>query len=141
MGIKSTFKMDKLAALIKKYGPFCDVVIERLNYKLEYIENLIELEVIARNIEHSNFNVYENILIKFNKIKEFKFYESMGSTNHITVLDCNILRINGLYVFDFIPWGENLTDLDDIRKSNFYIICEDFEFTSSPVVRAVPNED
>ncbi|AYQ32281.1 hypothetical protein [Runella sp. SP2] len=133
--------MDKTVLFKKKYGSFCDVVIERLNYKLEYIENFMELEVIARNIEYSNFNVYENILIKFNKIKKFKFYESMGATNHITVLDCNILKISGLYVFDFIPWGENLTDLDEIRKSNFYIICEDFEFTSSPVVRGVPSKD
>jgi len=120
--------MDNLAALIKRYGDFCDSTIESLSYKLHYIDRVITMTTLTRNIEFTDKNVYEIVTLKFTKIKEFKFYEEEGSINHIVVLGGDFLKIQNRYIFDFIPWGEHLTTLEDIRKSNYYIICEEFEF-------------
>ncbi|RDB06169.1 hypothetical protein [Runella aurantiaca] len=120
--------MEKLTILKNRYGDFCDSIIECLSYKLHYNNRIIEMTTLTRNIEFTDKNVYEIVKFRFTKIKEFKFYEEKGSVNYVVVLGGNFLKIENTYIFDFIPWGENLTTLGDIRKSDFYIICEEFDF-------------
>ncbi len=120
--------MEKLELLIRQYAKFDDAIIEKIIYNLHYREPVMEIYIITRNLTNDR---YDKVILFLINIEELKFVEPPA--NYKCVGDCNFFRKEGKYVFDFTPWTDSTTDLEEIRKSKFYAICNDFFFEFEPL--------
>ena len=115
--------MDKINSFLAAFFKLEDSVIRNFNYNL--VDNKIDLIIEAKD----TYNKWKVLSITFKRIKEIKFTEV--STSNSVIYNSVYDYIDKLgYVFDLSPYDTESKCLEDYRKSEFYIICEDFEFTT-----------
>lgn len=120
--------MEKMELLISQYAKFDDAIIEKIIYNFHYREPNMEIYTITRNVTNDR---YDKVVLFLMNVKEVRFIEP--PSNYKCVGDCNFFRKEGKYVFDFTPWSDSTTDLEETRNSKFYVICNDFSFEFEPL--------
>lgn len=125
-------KTENIEELIKNYGDFTDAKISKIVFEqIEYRTDII-LHLSSRLLSISNVQ-YDSIILKLNDAEEIKFIQKFQGEN-FNPWAGNILRFEDKYIFDFSPFDENLKTVEEIKKSNFYIICKSFLLESVPKV-------
>lgn len=116
--------MDNLIEFKKKYGKLSDAVIISVMYHLEF-PSVISLEVQCRNQE--NNDAWELIQLSLKNVQELIFKEV--KTSNQVIYEAIIEPFGGNYVFDFSPYSQESSTLEDFRRSNFVVHCTSFELS------------
>ena len=125
-------KTDNLEELMKHYGDFTDATISKIIF--DQAENgLTTVLYLSSRLISIDKIQYDNIVLQLFDIEEIKFVQPFQSTNFRPWAG-NFLKFSDKYIFDFCPVAENLTSIEEIVASNFYVICKSFLLESIPVV-------
>lgn len=114
-----------ISKILNDYKTFSDSVINKIEFydKKNASGELIELSKIHLFSYNWNINKFENIILTFENIKEFRFikHRKMSST---VITDALLKYENGEIIFDFFPnqYSDSLLEIDP--HSDFLIRCE-----------------
>lgn len=65
-----------------------------------------------------------NGIFQLEGIKEFHCFQKLNTSSQILSAGIIIKRIDSLTYFDLNPYGDDIRNLDDIRKSDMYFVAE-----------------
>ncbi|WP_066440682.1 hypothetical protein [Chryseobacterium sp. CCH4-E10] len=114
-----------ISKILNDYKTFSDSVIDKIEfYNQKYdLGELIELSKIHLFSYNWSIDKFENIILTFENIKEFRFIKQRKRSS--TVITDALLKFeNGEIVFDFFPkqYSDSLLEIDP--NSDFLIRCE-----------------
>ncbi|MEA5459636.1 hypothetical protein VB796_11325 [Arcicella sp. LKC2W] len=123
-------EITDLEELTMHYGDFTDAKIYRIVFEQNEYRTDVVLHLSTRLLTSTQVQ-YDSIILKLIDAKDIKFIQHFQGENFYPWAG-NVLKFEDRYIFDFSPFDENLTSVEEIKKSNFYIICQNFLLESSP---------
>ncbi|MCT4296198.1 hypothetical protein [Elizabethkingia anophelis] len=107
----------------KDYRSFSDAVIQGFNYFNKTDINSCEIYI---NLYNWTTNNRENIILLFENILLFKFFESI-KINSTVISNALLKEENGIITFDFFPVYFNESRIEENKDSDFIIKSEKLE--------------
>ncbi len=123
-------EITNLEELDKHYGDFTDAVISKIVFEQNDYGTTAVLHLSSRLVSTER-NQYDSIVISFFNVEEIEFIQPFRGTSFRPWAG-NSLKFEDKYIFGFEPFNENLKSVEEIKKSNFYIICKSFVLESVP---------
>ncbi len=96
------------------------------------INNMKEAIIIVSVMDFENSQSWINVKFTANNLKEFKIVQKQNFSNVVLSSGIKFKEIDGFCFLDFDPYSDEIDTVDDFRRSEVYVCCDEICFDILP---------
>lgn len=105
-------------------------ILKRINFGYDVLIRSITIHKDAVRIEISakdtTVDKWVNVLFILKGLYEYKIWQPELTSNEVLSDAIQLKMVNGVVWFGLVPYSEDIDNIEDLRKSYIYFICNSF---------------